>query len=52
MKILDLFCGGGGRHRKFESNMELTSLECRHKEQGRPVGVYGSMNDAIEKEMQ
>ncbi len=37
------------RHRKFESNMELTSLECRHKEQGRPVGVYGSMNDEIPK---
>jgi len=37
------------RHRKFESNMELTSLKCRHKEQGRPVGVYGSMNDEIPK---
>lgn len=29
------------RHRFFESSMHLTSLPCRHAEQGRPVGVYG-----------
>lgn len=29
------------RHRYFESNVWLTSLPCRHAEQGRPVGVYG-----------
>lgn len=29
------------RHRLFESNVPLTSPPCRHKEQGRPVGVYG-----------
>lgn len=37
------------RHRRFESNVELTSLPCDHKAQGRPVGVYGSMNDEIPK---
>ena len=35
------------RHRLFESNLELIGTECRHKEQGRPVGVYGSMRDEI-----
>lgn len=35
------------RHRQFESNVELTSLPCDHKAQGRPVGVYGSMKDEI-----
>ncbi len=29
------------RHRKFESSLVLTTLPCRHKEQGQPVGVYG-----------
>ena len=37
------------RHRRFESNIELTSLPCNHKLQGRPIGVYGSMNDEIPK---
>ena len=37
------------RHRRFESNVELTALPCNHKTQGRPVGVYGSMNDDIPK---
>ena len=37
------------RHRRFESNVELTGLPCDHKAQGRPVGVYGSMNDEIPK---
>lgn len=35
------------RHRLFESNVALTTLECRHKEQGRPVGVYHRMGDSI-----
>jgi DNA (cytosine-5)-methyltransferase 1 len=35
------------RHRLFESNLELVGTECRHKEQGRPVGIYGSMRDEI-----
>ena len=37
------------RHRQFESNLHLESLPCDHKKQGRPVGVYGSMNDQIPK---
>jgi DNA (cytosine-5)-methyltransferase 1 len=35
------------RHRLFESNLELVGTECKHKEQGRPVGIYGSMRDEI-----
>jgi DNA (cytosine-5)-methyltransferase 1 len=35
------------RHRLFESNMKLTGSVCNHKAQGRPVGVYGSLNDQI-----
>jgi DNA (cytosine-5)-methyltransferase 1 len=35
------------RHRLFESNMKLQGSECNHKLQGRPVGVYGSLNDEI-----
>jgi len=35
------------RHRLFESNMKLQGSECNHKAQGRPVGVYGSLNDEI-----
>jgi len=37
------------RHRLFESNMNLTGSICDHKLQGRPVGVYGSLNDQIPK---
>lgn len=37
------------RHRIFESSMPLMTLECDHKSQGRPVGVYGSINDEIPK---
>ena len=29
------------RYRLFESNILIPPLECRHKEQGRPVSVYG-----------
>lgn len=35
------------RHRLFESNMPLSGIACDHKSQGRPVGVYGSLNDEI-----
>jgi len=35
------------RHRLFESNMPLKGSVCNHKLQGRPVGVYGSLNDEI-----
>jgi DNA (cytosine-5)-methyltransferase 1 len=35
------------RHRLFESNMVLQGSVCDHKAQGRPVGVYGSLNDQI-----
>jgi DNA (cytosine-5)-methyltransferase 1 len=35
------------RHRLFESNLELQGTQCFHKEQGRPVGIYGSMKDEI-----
>jgi DNA (cytosine-5)-methyltransferase 1 len=35
------------RHRLFESNLKLQGTQCFHKEQGRPVGIYGSMRDEI-----
>jgi len=35
------------RHRLFESNMPLVGSICDHKLQGKPVGVYGSLNDQI-----
>lgn len=35
------------RHRLFESSMPLTGTDCHHKEQGKPVGIYGSMRDEI-----
>ena len=35
------------RHRIFESNIKLNGSLCDHKKQGRPVGVYGSLNDEI-----
>jgi DNA (cytosine-5)-methyltransferase 1 len=35
------------RHRLFESNMTLIGSVCNHKLQGRPIGVYGSLNDQI-----
>jgi DNA (cytosine-5)-methyltransferase 1 len=37
------------RHRLFESNVPLKGSICNHKEQGRPVGIYGSMRDEIPK---
>jgi DNA (cytosine-5)-methyltransferase 1 len=47
-----LLCGSAfnlkvRRHRLFESNMPLVGTECNHKNQGRPVGIYGSMRDEI-----
>lgn len=38
---------GVRRHRRFESNIPLLGTPCNHKEQGRPIGVYGSMRDEI-----
>jgi DNA (cytosine-5)-methyltransferase 1 len=35
------------RHRLFESNIKLKGSICNHKAQGKPVGVYGSLNDEI-----
>ena len=35
------------RHRLFESNVKLSGTICNHKKQGKPVGIYGSMNDEI-----
>ena len=35
------------RHRRFESNLPIAGSPCKHKEQGKPVGVYGSMRDEI-----
>jgi len=45
-------CGSGfglkvRRHRLFESNLKLAGNNCKHKEQGKPVGIYGSMRDEI-----
>ena len=33
------------RHRLFESNMPIKGSICDHKNQGRPIGVYGAMGD-------
>jgi DNA (cytosine-5)-methyltransferase 1 len=35
------------RHRLFESNLPIVGSSCKHKEQGKPVGIYGSMRDEI-----
>jgi DNA (cytosine-5)-methyltransferase 1 len=35
------------RHRLFESSEQLTGTTCSHNEQGRPIGIYGSMRDEI-----
>ena len=35
------------RHRLFESNMPLRGTGCHHGQQGKPVGIYGSMRDEI-----
>jgi len=35
------------RHRIFESNIELIGTKCEHKQQGRPIGVYGRLRDNI-----
>ena len=38
---------GVRRHRLFNSNMPLVGSGCKHKEQGRPWGVYHVMGDSI-----
>ena len=40
---------GVRRHRLFLSNRTLVDSGCRHKEQGRPWGVYHVMGDSIPK---
>ena len=40
---------GVRRHRLFLSNVPLESVVCRHREQGRPWGVYHVMGDSIPK---
>ena len=47
------FCGSSfglkvRRHRLFESSIEITGSVCKHKEQGKPIGVYGAMNDTAQ----
>ena len=46
------FCGSSfglkvRRHRLFESSIEIVGSVCNHKDQGKPVGIYGSMRDEI-----
>lgn len=36
------------RHRAFESNLNLKGSICNHKLQGKPIGVYGAMNDTAQ----
>ena len=38
------------RHRIFESNVVIPELVHYHKEQGKPVGVYGAMGDQLQGE--
>lgn len=33
------------RHRIFESTLPIVGTECKHKAQGKPIGIYGAMND-------
>lgn len=35
------------RHRIFEATFPISSPACRHKEQGKPIGVYGNKADHI-----
>lgn len=47
------FCGSSfglkvRRHRLFESNVKLVGSVCKHKEQGKPIGIYGAMNDTAQ----
>jgi DNA (cytosine-5)-methyltransferase 1 len=44
---LEVEAGPLRRHRGFESNARLTAPEDTHRQQGRPLGVYGSMRDDI-----
>ena len=37
------------RHRVFETSFDVgLDLSCDHKQQGKPVGVYGSMGDTVQ----
>lgn len=38
---------GVRRHRIFESNVLLLGAPCQHRDQGRPVGVYGKPGDEV-----
>jgi len=47
-----ILCGssfglGVRRHRIFESSFPIEALPCHHREQGRPIGVYGALDDEI-----
>lgn len=47
-----LLCGSSfglkvRRHRVFECSFEVEQLPCKHKEQGKPIGVYHRMKDKI-----
>ena len=35
------------RHRLFKSNVNIIGTSCYHKEQGKPVGIYGQLKDKI-----
>ena len=35
------------RHRLFEASFKIETKPCRHREQGRPVGVYHVLNDHV-----
>jgi DNA (cytosine-5)-methyltransferase 1 len=35
------------RHRIFECNFPVHQLKCKHKQQGKPIGVYHRLNDKI-----
>lgn len=37
------------RHRLFETSfkIDLKNMKCDHKKQGKPIGIYGSMNDTV-----
>lgn len=36
------------RHRIFESNVLLLGVHCRHRQQGKPVGIYGRPGDTAQ----
>ena len=53
MKDPVILCGSSfglkvRRHRAFEASFPIEQLPCKHKEQGKPIGVYGSMGDTVQ----